>query len=119
MTTSSATTRKHQLRGALNRPRCVDSSVNTLYTRRQHRGALWPSTFATIGPSIARKLAAKRGQTMTQAVITALESELRRHGKRSLGQRLDEIAEELADKGNPTIARPVTEDEVEALWDNG
>ncbi len=69
---------------------------------------------------LARKLAAKRGQTMTEAVIAALESELRRHGKhRSLGQRLDEIAEELADKGNPTIARPVTEDEVEALWDNG
>jgi len=57
---------------------------------------------------------------MTEAVIAALESELRRHGKRrSLGQRLDEIAEELADKGNPTIARPVTEDEVEALWGNG
>jgi antitoxin VapB len=69
---------------------------------------------------LARKLAAKRGQTMTEAVIAALESELRRHGKRrSLGQRLDEIAEELADKGNPAIARLVSEEEIDVLWGNG
>jgi antitoxin VapB len=69
---------------------------------------------------LARKLAAKRGQTMTEAVIAALESKLRRHGKRrSLGQRLDEIAEELADKGNPAIARLVSEEEIDVLWGNG
>jgi antitoxin VapB len=69
---------------------------------------------------LARRLAAKRGQTMTQAVIAALESELRREVEhRPLGKRLDEIARELAAKGNPVKARRVTKDEIDALWDNG
>ena len=69
---------------------------------------------------LARKLAAKRGQTMTQAVITALESELRRDaGRRPLSQRLDEIARELAAKGNPGMARRLAEDEIDALWGSG
>ncbi len=68
---------------------------------------------------LARKLAAKRGQTMTQAVITALESELRRDAeRRPLGQRLDEIARALAAKGNPYMARRVAEDEIDLLWNN-
>ena len=69
---------------------------------------------------LARRLAAKRGQTMTQAVIAALESELHRNAeRRPLGKRLDEIARELAAKGNPAKARRVTKDEIDALWDNG
>jgi len=69
---------------------------------------------------LARKLAAKRRQTMTEAVIAALESELRRAAKRrSLGQRLEEIAEELAAKADPALARRVTKEESDVLWDQG
>jgi antitoxin VapB len=69
---------------------------------------------------LARKLAERRGQTMTEAVIAALQSELRRDAeRRPLDTRLDEIARELAAKGTPAKARRVTKDEIDALWDNG
>jgi antitoxin VapB len=68
---------------------------------------------------LARKLAERRGQTMTEAVIAALESELRRDAeRRSLAARLDEIARRLATKGDSVKARRVAKDEIDVLWDN-
>jgi len=68
---------------------------------------------------LARKLAERRGQTLTEAVIAALESEQRRDTeRRPLAARLDAIARELAAKGSAAKARGVTKDEIDALWGN-
>jgi antitoxin VapB len=66
---------------------------------------------------LARKLAARRRQTMTDAVISALENELRREAeRRPLPKRLDDIANALAAKGNPAKARHPSKAEIDALW---
>ncbi|MDR6872354.1 hypothetical protein J2Y55_003370 [Bosea sp. BE125] len=53
---------------------------------------------------------------MTEAVIQALEGELRRETeKESLAARLKRIAAELAAKGEPG-GRAMTKDEIDAMW---
>ena len=69
--------------------------------------------------ALARKLAAMRRQTMTDAVIGALTNELRREiERRPLAQRLDAIALALAGKGDASKGRRPTKDEIDALWGN-
>jgi antitoxin VapB len=69
---------------------------------------------------LARKLAARRGQTMTQAVIGALQNELRRDSeRRPLAERLEAIAAELVARGDPAAARSPAKAEIDALWGNG
>jgi len=65
---------------------------------------------------LARKLAAKRHVTMTEAVIQALEAELRREAdKEPLASRLKRIADELAVQGKPG-GRAMTKKEIDEMW---
>ena len=65
---------------------------------------------------LAQQLARKRKVTMTEAVIQALEGELRRETeKEPLAVRLKRIAAELAAKGEPG-GRAMTKDEIDAMW---
>lgn len=65
---------------------------------------------------LASKLATKRGITMTEAVIQALEAELRREAeKQPLSERIARIAQVLATQAGPN-ARPLDEGETDALW---
>lgn len=66
---------------------------------------------------LARELAGRRGVTMTQAVVEALEGALARDA-RPLPERLSEIARDAARLGDPAHARPVDEREVDDLWGN-
>lgn len=69
--------------------------------------------------ALARKLAARRRQTMTEAVIGALTNELRREVERlPLAARLDAIARGLAAKGNAAKGRRPAKKEIDALWGN-
>ncbi|MDQ0473822.1 type II toxin-antitoxin system VapB family antitoxin [Labrys wisconsinensis] len=64
----------------------------------------------------ARKLAAARKVTMTEAVVQALEAELRREAeKEPLASRLRRIAVDLAARGEPG-GRTLTKDEIDAMW---
>ena len=49
---------------------------------------------------LAKKLAARRGTTMTQAVVEALQGALARE-ERPLAERLAEIADDIKRKGDP------------------
>ena len=54
---------------------------------------------------------------MTDAVIEALENELRRlTAAKPLAERLDAIAARLADAGDPATGRAPSRDEIAALW---
>lgn len=65
---------------------------------------------------LARRLAERRNITMTEAVIGALEAELRRDSaERPLAQRLAGIAGELARKAGPG-GRDMSRDEIDAMW---
>jgi len=64
---------------------------------------------------LARRLAERRGISMTEAVIEALESALLR-GERPLPERLAEIATDARRLGDPRRRRPLTTQEVDALW---
>ena len=65
---------------------------------------------------LARELAARRGTTMTEAIISALESSLRRHKSRArLASRYAAIARELAEKGKPG-GRGMSREEIDAMW---
>jgi antitoxin VapB len=65
---------------------------------------------------LARDLARRRGTTMTEAIITALEAEIERERKRApLGARLAMIADDLAAQAKPG-GRRMTKDEIDALW---
>jgi len=66
---------------------------------------------------LAKKLAARRGTTMTQAVVDALESALKRE-ERPLAERLDEIAREAERLGNRARGRTPTKQEIDELWGN-
>jgi len=66
---------------------------------------------------LARKLAARRGTTMTQAVVEALEGALARE-ERPLAERLDEIAREAERLGNRARGRTPTKQEIDELWGN-
>ncbi|MEI9415055.1 type II toxin-antitoxin system VapB family antitoxin [Mesorhizobium sp. Cs1321R2N1] len=65
---------------------------------------------------LAQRLAAKRKISMTEAVIEALESELKREsGHIPLAKRLAAIADELKAKAGPG-GRPVNKDEIDDMW---
>jgi antitoxin VapB len=67
--------------------------------------------------ALARRLSAARGQTMTEAVVAALESELRRENeRRPLAERLDAIARRLAEAGQPERGHDPSRDEIAVLW---
>ncbi|RUW94356.1 type II toxin-antitoxin system VapB family antitoxin [Mesorhizobium sp. M7A.F.Ca.US.010.02.1.1] len=65
---------------------------------------------------LARRLATKRKISMTEAVIEALESELKREsGRVPLADRLAAIAEDLKAKAGQG-GRPVSKDEIDDMW---
>jgi antitoxin VapB len=64
---------------------------------------------------LARRLAERKGISMTEAVIEALESALLR-GERPLSERLAEIAADARRLGDPRRRRPLTTQEIDALW---
>jgi antitoxin VapB len=67
--------------------------------------------------ALARRLSAARGQTMTEVVIAALESELRRENeRRPLGERLDAIARRLTKAGQPGRGHTPSPGEIAAFW---
>lgn len=64
---------------------------------------------------LARRLAESRQITMTQAVVTALEQELRRdRAATPLSERLDALAKKAKAMAGPA-ARGMTKDEIDAL----
>jgi antitoxin VapB len=63
---------------------------------------------------LAKRLAEKRKVSMTDAVIDALEAELRRESK-PLAERLAEIAGELRSRAKPG-GHDMTKDEIDAMW---
>ena len=66
--------------------------------------------------TLAEQLAARRKVTMTEAVIQALEGELKREkDKAPLASRLKQIAIALAADAKPG-GRDLTKDEIDALW---
>jgi antitoxin VapB len=66
---------------------------------------------------LAKKLAARRGTTMTQAVVDALQGALAREG-RPLRERIAEIADELDRLGNRARGHAPTKQEIDELWGN-
>ncbi len=65
---------------------------------------------------LARDLAARRGTTMTQAVISALEAELARDRQRgSVAERLLAAARALQAGAGPN-RRQVTKEEIDEMW---
>jgi antitoxin VapB len=66
---------------------------------------------------LARRLAKRRGSTMTDAVIEALEGALIRE-ERPLADRLVDLAREARRLADPAHVREVTKQEVDALWGN-
>ncbi len=69
--------------------------------------------------ALARELAKRRKVSMTEAVISALEAELRRDaGRTPLAERAKTIADELRalSKGE---GRDMTKDEIDAMWGQG
>jgi antitoxin VapB len=67
--------------------------------------------------TLARRLAKRRGTTMTRAVVEALEGALARE-ERPLRERVAEIADELERIGNRARGRVVTKQEIDELWGN-
>jgi hypothetical protein len=67
--------------------------------------------------TLARRLAKRKGTTMTRAVLEALESALKRE-QRPLAERLDEIAREAERLGNRARGRSPTKQEIDELWGN-
>ncbi len=65
---------------------------------------------------LARDLARRRGTTMTQAIIGALEAEIERErAAEPLAKRLLAIASDLHAKAQPG-GRRMTRDEIDDLW---
>ncbi len=64
---------------------------------------------------LARLLATKRKTTMTQAIIVALQNELRRETEKdSLETRLDRMLDKHF--GGRILGRDMTKDEIDAMW---
>ena len=64
---------------------------------------------------LARLLATKRKTTMTQAIIVALQNELRREAEKdSLETRLDRML--YKHLGGRILGRDMTKDEIDAMW---
>jgi hypothetical protein len=66
---------------------------------------------------LARRLAKRKGVTMTRAVIGALEGALARD-ERPLRERLADIASELERQGNRARGRVPSKQEIDELWGN-
>jgi antitoxin VapB len=66
---------------------------------------------------LARQLAARKGVTMTQAVVDALESALLRE-TRPLPARLAEIAREAQQLADSARRRALDKQEIDDLWGN-
>jgi antitoxin VapB len=66
---------------------------------------------------LARELADRRGVSMTQAVIEALQGALARDA-RPLPERLHEIAREAERLGDSVRGRKPQEQEIDDLWGN-
>jgi hypothetical protein len=66
---------------------------------------------------LAKKLAARRGTTMTRVVVDALESALARE-QRPLAERFAEIADDIRRLGDRKRGRRVTKQEIDELWGN-
>lgn len=65
---------------------------------------------------LARELAERRNTSMTEAVILALEAELRRDGDRlPLAERAKALAAELRSRSTGA-GRDMTKDEIDAMW---
>lgn len=65
---------------------------------------------------LARELAKKKNISITDAVITALESELSRaKEERPLKERLQKIVDDLWAQRQPG-GRDMTKDEIDAMW---
>jgi antitoxin VapB len=67
--------------------------------------------------TLARRLAKRRGTTMTQAVVEALEGALKRE-ERPLVERIDEIARDLERMGDRARGHTPTKQEIDELWGN-
>lgn len=66
--------------------------------------------------ALASDLARRRGSSMTEAIIAALEAEIARHQQTEpLPHRLRSIADELARKSRPG-GRRLERDEIDELW---
>ena len=64
---------------------------------------------------LARLLATKRKTTMTQAIIVALQNELRRETEKdSLETRLDRMLDKHL--GGRMLGRDMPKDEIDAMW---
>jgi len=69
--------------------------------------------------ALARELAERRKTSMTEAVIAALEGELRRDAERTpLAERARTIASELRARSKGE-GRDMTKDEIDAMWGHG
>jgi antitoxin VapB len=66
---------------------------------------------------LAKQLANRKGVTMTQAVVTALESALAREA-RPLHQRIADIADEAARLRGNRRGRTFSKSEIDRLWGN-
>ena len=66
---------------------------------------------------LARRLADRRGVSMTDAVIEALEAALAR-GERSLSEQLAEIAADAKRLADPRRQRAAGKRDVDSLWGN-
>lgn len=64
---------------------------------------------------LARQLAERRGVTVTEAVVHALEAALARD-KRPLSERIRAIAAEAQRRGDKSKARQVSKEEIDDLW---
>ena len=65
---------------------------------------------------LAKDLARRRGTTMTEAIVTALQNELKReNGMRPLPDRLAEIARLLRTEAGPN-GHDLSKDDIDALW---
>ena len=69
--------------------------------------------------ALARQLAEKRNISMTEAVIMALEAELRREAERKpLAERAQAFAAVLRAQSKDG-GRDMTNDEIDAMWGHG
>jgi antitoxin VapB len=66
--------------------------------------------------ALAKQLAARRGSTMTEAIVTALENELRREREQHpLPERLAILARQLRAAAGPN-GREMSKDEIDEMW---
>jgi antitoxin VapB len=66
---------------------------------------------------LAKQLATRKGVTMTEAVVTALEHALAQE-ERPLRERIADIARDAARLANRKRARAVQKREIDDLWGN-